>query len=193
MSMIMMKSLAIGLAAPFLESKYGPSLGEGSMGLPKLFGVTPALLTGMSFWVLMHGFAVVGSARSKYIKLAKEAGEKDVDERYGLPNLYAQGTSKFVTAFNCIQRSHQHILETFPQLCLVSMIGAVHYPLATAVTLSTYCVGRISMSTSYASAEGDASKRYSSSFAVLNWYGFITTIVVALVSSASFIAGKPIL
>ena len=193
MSMIIVKSVAASLVSTVLETKYGPDLGEGSMGLPKLFGVSPVILTGLGFWVLMHGFLVVGPARGKYMKLAKEAGEKDVEERYALPNIYAQGTSPYAIAFNCIQRSHQHVFETFPQMCIMSMIGAVHYPLTGALTLATYAIGRIAVSNCYANANGDASKRYASPFSIFMWYGYVATCFVSMASSISFVLGKPVL
>jgi hypothetical protein len=191
----MVKSIAAGLTGAFLETKYATSLdfGTGSLGLPKLFGVTPTILTGVSFWALLHGFSVVGKSRSKYMALAKKDGEKDVEERYDLPNLYAQGTSKHAKAFNCAQRSHQQIFETFPQMCMVSMISAVHYPITAAVFAATYFVGRYSMSAGYANEEGDARKRYSSPVAPLIWYGYIGTIVVSVLSGISFVSGGAIL
>jgi hypothetical protein len=193
MSMIMVKSFAVGLAGPLLESKFAPDLGAGSLGLPKLFGVTPLVLTGISFWALLHGFTVVGQSRKKFIEMAKKDGEKDVEERYDLPNLYAQGTSKHAKAFNCIQRSHQHIFETFPYFCMVSILGAVHYPIMAALGTVTYGIGRLSLSNGYATSDGDATKRYSGSFGWLLWYGLITNIVLSVISCVSFVAGKPIL
>jgi hypothetical protein len=124
------------------------------------------------------------------MELAEKDGEKESKERYGLPNLYAQGTSRNAQAYNCVQRSHQHIFENFPQMCLLSMVGAVHYPMMVAATLTTYAVGRITMSQAYASANGDADKRYSHPMTKLLWYGYVATIVVATVSGISFVAGK---
>ena len=193
MSMLIIKSVGASLLGAYTETKYGPALGTGSLGLPALFGVTPLLLTSLSFWALLHGFVVVGNSRSKYIKLAKDAGETEVDERYGLPNIYAQGTSKYAKAYNCIQRSHQHIFETFTTVCVTSVIAAVHYPICAAVTTLAYGVGRVSLSNGYANEEGDPSKRYSSRFAPLMWRGILASIVLSAISSVSFMAGKPIL
>ena len=198
MAQIVVKSFAAGLAATFIEAKYQPAgwMGldaKGPAGLPQAFGITPVLLSGMSFWVLVHGFTAVNSARAKYIKQAKKDGEKDVDERYGLPNLYAQGTSKNARAFNCVQRSHQQIFETFPQMCLLSMVGAVHYPIATAITLTSYCIGRFTLSQGYAAGEGDAAQRYSHPFAVFTWYGYMSTMAVAAISGISFVVGRPLI
>jgi len=191
--MLIIKSLGASLLGAYVETKYGPDLGSGPLGLPTLFGVTPLSLTAISFWSLLHGFLVVGRARSKYIKLAKEAGEKEVDERYALPNLYAQGTSQYAMAFNCIQRSHQHIFETFTTICVTSVIGAVHYPICTAITTLSYGAGRIALSNGYASGEGDAGNRYSSPLARFMWYGVLCNIILATVSSVSFMTGKPVL
>ena len=191
--MLMVKSIAAGLAGTYLETKFGPNLGTGSLGLPRLFGITPAILTGTSFWILLHGFLVVGQSRSKYMKLAEADGEKEVEERYGLPNLYAQGTSKHARAFNCIQRSHQHIFETFPYLCMLSLVGAVHYPITAATATFAYALGRYHLSIGYANSDGEPSKRYASRFAPLMWYGLLANMVIAGLSCASFYGGKPIL
>ncbi len=193
MWMFIMKSVGASLLGAYTETKYGPALGTGTLGLPALFGATPLLLTSLSFWALVHGFIIVAQSRPKYIKLAKDAGEKEVDERYGLPNLYAQGTSKYVKTFNCIQRSHQHVFETFTAVCVTSVVAAVHYPICAALTTLAYGVGRVSLSNAYANAEGDPSKRYSGRFAPLMWFGILTNIVLSTISSVSFVAGKPIL
>lgn len=196
MSVLLGTSLGAGLVSMLAESHYvtpALALGTGSLGLPKLFGVTPLILTGMSFWCLMHGFLVVGRSRSKFIELAKKDGEKDVEERYGLPNLYAQGTSKHARTFNCIQRSHQHIFETFPYLCIISLVGAVHYPISAGLSCLAYSVGRVALSNGYANSDGDPMGRYASKLAPLMWRGLIASVFISAVSSISFIAGKPIL
>ena len=102
--------------------------------------VTPAILLGTGFWSLLHGFAV-GQARTKYAELARKDGEKDVDERYLLPNLYAQGTSKHARAFNCVQRSHQHIFETYTQAVLGGLAGMISFPICTAISSLMYAIG----------------------------------------------------
>jgi len=193
LSMIMAQSMGAGLVGMLAESKYAPVLGAGSLGLPKLFGATPVMLTGMSFWCLTYGFFVVGRGRTKFMELAKKDGEKDVEERYGLPNLYAQGTSKHARAFNCYQRSHQQIFETFPYFCIVSLIGAVHYPITAGLACVSYCVGRVALSNCYANEEGDPKARYSSMLAPFMWRGLLAGIVVSGVSAVSFIVGKPVL
>lgn len=64
-----------------------------------------------------------------------------MDERFLLPNLYAQGTSKHVRGFNCVQRSHQHIFETFTTAVVGGLVGAVTFPICSAMSSLMYAVG----------------------------------------------------
>ena len=155
----------------------------------QLTAVTPAILLGTGFWTLAHGFTV-GRARTKYAELAKKDGEKDVDERYMLPNLYAQGTSKHVRAFNCIQRSHQQIFETFTTCVLGGLAGALTFPICTSISTMVYAVGRYYLSKGYKECEGDASKRYKYPVAKFMWYGFLGNVAFGMASCAIIITGK---
>ena len=116
---VVFKSLAAAGIGAFAESKFSPMVfaapKEGSVS--PLFFATPTVLLGVGFFALVHGMGV-GAARRKYTELAKKDGEKDTEERYGLPNLYVDGNTKHARAFNAIQRSHQHIFETFPSVIL---------------------------------------------------------------------------
>lgn len=149
-------------------------------------GWTALVLTGLGFWSTMHGM-VVGKARTKYMEQAKADGEADVEERYMLPNLYAQGTSKNVKAFNCVQRSHQHIFEGLTQLCVASLVAALSFPISTAISTTVYAIGRYQLSNGYAETEGDASKRYSKPLSSMVWYGMLTTSMLSLFSSFKLI------
>lgn len=188
-SRFLLEAGLFALGGSFAESKYGPKNTRGPLGLSTWFGLTPLLLTGAGFWVLLHGFSV-GDARTKYIEKAKKDEEEDVDERYALPNLYAQGTSIHARAFNCVQRSHQHIFESFNTVILTSLIAATSYPLAAATSTAIYVAGRICASRAYAAAEGDPSKRYSNVLAFQMWRGLLANIMLAFISSANMISGK---
>eukprot|EP00545_Synedropsis_sp_CCMP1620_P010237 CAMPEP_0119003526 /NCGR_PEP_ID=MMETSP1176-20130426/614_1 /TAXON_ID=265551 /ORGANISM="Synedropsis recta cf, Strain CCMP1620" /LENGTH=189 /DNA_ID=CAMNT_0006955137 /DNA_START=116 /DNA_END=685 /DNA_ORIENTATION=+ len=183
MSMMMIKSAAVAGIGAFCESKYGPSVFRSPDGL---FAATPLILIGLGFFTLSHGLDV-GRARSKYMELAKKDGEKEVDERYGLPNLYAQGTSKHALAFNCVQRSHQHIFENYSSVCVMGCMASLSFPIMAAISTFTYAVGRITMSKAYAAADGDASKRYSSKFAIFMWYGFLMNMCLGAASCIKII------
>ncbi|KAK1739164.1 hypothetical protein QTG54_010480 [Skeletonema marinoi] len=158
----------------------------------QLTAITPCILIGTGLWTLAHGFTV-GKARIKYATLAKKDGETNVDERYLLPNLYAQGTSKHVRAFNCIQRSHQQIFETYTTVVLSGVMGAISFPICTAVSTFVYAVGRYQLSTGYAEAAeegGDASKRYKYPLAKFMWYGFLCNVLLGMGSCGLIVGGK---
>jgi MAPEG family len=193
MASILIKTSGFVLAGSFLESKYGPRPNkDGPLGLSTLAGLTPLIFTAFSFWTVTHGFEV-GKARTRAIEDAKESGEADVEDRYNLPNLYAQGTSRFVKVFNCVQRSHQHILETFTQALATGLIACVHFPITAAISSLAYAVGRRALSIGYAKSEGEPSKRYSSPVAVYCWYGLLSNMMLAGLSCVNMIAGKKLL
>lgn len=185
MASIMIKSGVLAVATSVLESKYSSHVSN-LRGIEK--GLTPLLILGTGFWVVLHGFEV-GKARKKYMALASKDGEADVPERYDYPNLYAQGTSLHVRAFNCVQRSHQHIFETLTQAMAAAAIAHHSYPLASAVLMALYAVGRYHLSTGYAAAEGDATKRYASSLAFFTWYGLISLHILGALSAAKMVLG----
>jgi hypothetical protein len=175
----------MALAGSIAESK----LVKKDSLLTPLSGLAPLLLLGTGFWITMHGMAV-GGAREKYMDLAKQDGETEVEERYGLPNLYAQGTSKHARAFNCAQRSHQHILETWTQCCLASCVGMLHFPITSALLTALYAVGRYTLTSDYFNADGDASKRYAHKFVSMNmWNGLVGLYILGTISSVKMIAG----
>ena len=105
-------------------------------------------------------------------------------------NLYAQGTSKHVKAFNCVQRSHQHIFETFTTVVLGGIAGAVTFPICTSISTLAYAVGRYYLSKGYVECEGDASKRYKYPVAKFMWYGFLGNVILGTASCAFLISGK---
>ena len=120
--------------------------------------------------------------------LAKKDGEKDVETRYALPNLYVDGNTKHARAFNCVQRSHQQAFETLPQLYVFTLIATLLFPVTAAVNVGLWLVGRMVWTKGYASSEGDASKRYDHPLAFLIFASFMAQFFVA-VAAAGEIAG----
>lgn len=184
------KSITVAIGGTILESKFAPS-STCSDCKRRLSALTPLILLGTGFWITMHGM-VVGQARSKAIEDAKADGETDVEERYALPNLYAQGTSRHVKRFNAVQRSHQHIFETLPQVMLSSMVAAMEYPCMAAVSTLIWAAGRISFTKAYAACEGDVSKRYSNPLARYMWYGMLMNYFVGMIVCVKSFATKSI-
>lgn len=184
MASVLVKSvLGAGLGA-FAESKYSTKIfaaPEGQVVSP-LFFATPMVLLGVGFFSLMHGMNV-GKARTRYMEQAKKDGEKDVEERYGLPNLYVDGNTKCARAFNAVQRSHQHIFETFPSAILGGLVAAYQFPISAAISTTLYAVGRIVQSLNYAKSEGDVKKRYANPMARYLWYGLIGNFALGFASA----------
>jgi MAPEG family len=194
MAALMLKCVALALGGSYVESRYGPPTNAaGPLGLSTYAGLTPLIFTYMCWWSLSYGFLVVKKARLDAIKQAKKDGEQDVEARYNLPNLYAQGTSKAAATFNCVQRSHQHVLETFTQAVVTSLFASVYYPLASAFNAVLYSVGRHAISNGYAASRGDATMRSASPYAILCWYGLFANVLLAGLSCANMVAGKTLL
>ena len=65
---------------------------------------------------------------------------KRYDVRY--PNLYATpGVHKEADAFNRVQRGHQNMLETMPNVIAMALVGGLNYPLTCAGSMIVWCVG----------------------------------------------------
>jgi MAPEG family len=191
MASMMIKTSLLAATSSFLESKYASkSALQGSALEGVALGLTPLIVVGVGLWSILHGFLVVNPARKKYMELAKKDGEANAEERYSYPNLYADGISPHAKAFNCVQRSHQHIFETFTQTVVAAMISWHVYPISSAVLMATYAVGRYCLSNGYATAEGgDASKRYSSPLAFLTWYGILALHFLGALSAFKMMLG----
>ncbi|GKY92982.1 hypothetical protein MPSEU_000266800 [Mayamaea pseudoterrestris] len=189
MASFLIKTSGATLLGMYAESRAGLS----EKTSLSLFGITPLILSGVSFYSLMYGFFAVGGARQKYREQAIKDGEPDAEDRYSLPNLYVDGNSKNARAFNAVQRSHQHIFETLPGVMLTSIINAFQYPCLTAVYTATYALGRVLLTSSYGKSEGEVAKRYENPLARSMWYGILGNFLLAFVSCANMITGKKVL
>lgn len=148
----------------------------------------PALITaGAFFWVTTYGF-YVGGERSKFIEKAKKDGEKDVEARFSLPNLYVEGNTPNAKAFNCVQRSHQQALETITQMATFTAIAAAVFPVSAAANMGLWWYSRVVWSTSYARSNGDPSKRYEHPLAFLVMATVVGQFMLA-VAAAGEVAG----
>jgi len=107
MATFLLTTTGLAIAGSIAESKYIPKNTDGPFGLSTYFGLTPLVFCFFNFFVLSFGMRS-GQARRKYTDQAKKDGEKDVDDRYGLPNLYAQGTTKNAKALMCATSASTH-------------------------------------------------------------------------------------
>ncbi|GMI33539.1 hypothetical protein TrCOL_g11579 [Triparma columacea] len=149
-------------------------------------GLTIHVVAG--FWITLWGL-MVGSKRSVYREKARKDGEKDVDQRYGLPNLYVEGCTKHSKAFNCVQRSHQQIFETLAQFITANLIATIYFPISASVSVLVWFVGRVTWAKGYAASEGDPSKRYDSPFAYGIWTGYLSSMLLAVATCVRVIMG----
>ena len=150
---------------------------------PRAFGLLILVLSGISLWLISHSLSI-GRSRLKYMELASKDGEAHVKERYGLPNLYVEGVSKHARAFNCVQRSHQQTLESFPQFLFFSISASLCFPLTSTITCALWWYARVVWTNGYAKSEGDPAQRYSHPFSRFIWTGllvqFLGSIMTAL-------------
>ena len=124
----------------------------------------------------------VGAARRKAIEEAKKDGDDpNAEDRYSYPKMYAEGFSKSAKLFNCIQRGHQHALETYTPFVIMSLIGAIRYPVSSALGGLLWIVARFAWADGYAT--GDPNNRYSSLWSVGVW----TSLVFQLFASIGVI------
>ena len=189
MATFLLTTTGLAIAGSIVESKYIPKNTDGPFGLSTYFGLTPLVFCIFNFFVLSFGMRS-GQARRKYTEQATKDGEKDVEDRYGLPNLYAQGTTKNAKAFNCVQRAHQHIFESLTQVMFASVVAAISYPVTAGVASLLYAIGRFYTSKGYAEGEGDASKRFK--YGILGRFmyrGLLINFLLGIISSIKMITG----
>lgn len=193
-SILMEQKVLPKLGLNFLNEPYTVASNNTAMlaSVPRGFGLVIVVLSLTYLWLLVTGFAT-GKARSKYIKLAIKDGEKDVEERFAYPNLYAQGTSKHVRAFNCVQRSHQQVLESFTGYVLTTLFAAIMYPITAAVFASLWWYSRTIWVASYAASEGNPSQRYDRPFSSFFWDAMLTLFMTSSLVGIQLILNKDML
>ena len=126
--------------------------------LPKSYaGVIMVNVVGSSLFMVTLGFKVAG-ARKACIAQAEKEGDKDAEARFSYPKLYAEGFSEPAKLFNCIQRSHQHALESFSQFLALSIFGGFYFPVATTFGGIYWLVARVKYAEGYST--GDVQRRY---------------------------------
>lgn len=153
--------------------------------LPKAYGAMLFVNVVSSSYAMITLGGRVGKARSKSIEAAKLEGDKDAEDRYSYPKLYAEGFSKTAKLFNCIQRGHQQALETYPSFVALSLIAGIKYPITAAIGGVIWHFARFAWAEGYAT--GDPSKRYQSFLAVGIWSSLFIELIGATATIVSFV------
>eukprot|EP00548_Thalassiothrix_antarctica_P002497 CAMPEP_0194147196 /NCGR_PEP_ID=MMETSP0152-20130528/22581_1 /TAXON_ID=1049557 /ORGANISM="Thalassiothrix antarctica, Strain L6-D1" /LENGTH=193 /DNA_ID=CAMNT_0038847907 /DNA_START=58 /DNA_END=636 /DNA_ORIENTATION=+ len=178
--------IAFGLT--FVEKRLLPVsfLDDTVNNITRSYGILLLILSVCAFWTILCGTSI-GKAREKYMELAKKDGEKDPELRYALPNLYVEGNTVHARAFNCVQRSHQQILETLPQYLLFSAIAGISFPLTTSASCLLWLYARIVWAKGYQKSEGDIKKRYDHPISKHIWTTLIAVFFMALMTCVNVV------
>lgn len=106
--------------------------------LPKGFSLVIIVNVVISAIIMVYlGLIVAGARTTSKAKAAKD-GDKDAEERYSYPKLYAEGFSVHAKQFNCVQRGHQQALETYTAYVALSLVGGIRFPVTTTLAGETY-------------------------------------------------------
>jgi glutathione S-transferase len=149
--------------------------------LPRGYGavlIVNLVLSSITLFIL--GFRV-GAARNRTKEKALKDGDHDAEARYSYPKMYAEGFSEHARIFNCIQRGHQHALETFPMFLALSLTGGVRFPVSATLGGLLWSYARLKWAEGY--AEGDPAKRYSRYLSTGIWTGLFIQLFAALVTA----------
>ena len=156
---------------------YASSSAFPALSLPKAYGLVLIVNLILSGFLLIYLGVQVGAARKAFQEKAEKDGDKDAEARYSYPKMYAEGFSTNAKLFNCVQRGHQHALETYTQFITLSAIGGITFPITTLIGGLLWFLSRILWAKGYKT--GEPSKRYQ------NWiaYGIWTSIIIVMTSS----------
>ncbi|KAH7936531.1 hypothetical protein HPB49_000606 [Dermacentor silvarum] len=107
-----------------------------SLVVPKEYGYVVLVGVGSAIVNMWLAFRV-GSARRRF------------DIKY--PTMYSDTN----IVFNCVQRSHQNFLETYPQFLMLLFLGGFEYPKFAACSGLLYLAGRIVYAIGYSTGVVD--------------------------------------
>ena len=181
------KGIAFALGGSYAERKFLPDMvpalfAQSSVaGLPQSYCLCLGSVAVYGFWLLNYSMKV-GGARKTYMEKARKDGEKNVDLRYSLPNLYVEGNTKHSKAFNCVQRSHQQQLETIASFSAFVLIGGLSFPVTSGCAGMLYTLSRTFWAEGYAEGEGDASQRYSHPLSGLFWQALLASFLLTMMT-----------
>ena len=167
----------------YLEVLYAPS--DKVTTVPKAYGLVIAINVIAGGYAILHLGFKVGKARETYKAKAIEEGDKEAEERFSLPKLYAEGFSENAKLFNCVQRGHQQALETLPQFLVYSLVGGVRHPIVVSVAGLIWIIARLKWAEGYAS--GVPKKRYDHWISSGIWTGLLVPFGASLSTAIGFL------
>eukprot|EP00286_Rhodomonas_abbreviata_P013225 CAMPEP_0181340868 /NCGR_PEP_ID=MMETSP1101-20121128/30083_1 /TAXON_ID=46948 /ORGANISM="Rhodomonas abbreviata, Strain Caron Lab Isolate" /LENGTH=195 /DNA_ID=CAMNT_0023452061 /DNA_START=61 /DNA_END=648 /DNA_ORIENTATION=- len=163
----------------FLRDKF-PQIYEASNTLamlPKAFGgVLLVNVVGSAIIMLVLGFGV-GAARSTFREKALKDGDKEAEARYSYPKMYAEGFTEHAKMFNCVQRGHQHAMETYSQFLALSLVAGLRFPVCVSLGGLLWMFARLKWAEGYKT--GEPSQRYQ------HWcsYGIWSSLLLMLLGA----------
>ena len=104
--------------------------------------------------------------------------------------MYATGDSDDAKTFNCIQRSHQQALETYPSYLAMALLSGFRFPVFTSAVGVLYVAARLQWAEHYSKL--GAEQRYSSYLAKQVWTPVIMLTLSSLYYAGELLAGKSI-
>lgn len=162
---------------------YAASSAFPALQLPRAYGAVILVNLVFSGLLLVYLGIKVGGARTSFKEKALKDGDKDAEARFSYPKMQAEGFSEHAKLFNCVQRGHQHALETYTQFIILSTVGGFRYPVSTVVAGLLWMFARIKWAEGYKT--GEPSKRYQSWVAYGIWSSLILLMAAAVGTAVS--------
>ena len=103
----------------------------------------------------MLGSVTAAALMTQYLAVKVALARREFKVPY--PAMYAEGTNKDATQFNCIQRSHQNTLEYLPNVLALEMAMGLKFPVVAGSLGLAWVIGRLIYAAGYSS--GDPAKR----------------------------------
>ncbi|XP_077538509.1 glutathione S-transferase 3, mitochondrial-like isoform X2 [Haemaphysalis longicornis] len=120
-----------------------------------------------------YGYVVLVAAASAVVNRWLALRVVGARKRFGvkLPTMYSNSN----VVFNCIQRSHQHFLEYYPQFLMMLFLVGLEFPKLAAGAGLVYLAGRVVYSIGYST--GDPNKRTRGAFM---YCGLVTLFLLTI-------------
>ena len=149
-----------------------------AIAISKLYGGVILINCVGSFFLLFYLGLLVSQARTKYRAKAEKAGDDRADDRFSYPKLYAEGFSEEAKHFNCVQRAHQHAIETHASFVVLSVIGGWGHPLLVSLSGLLWIFARLDWAWGYST--GEPAARYGGKMGFHIWSSLLLIVAAAV-------------